>query len=278
MASDLQNEATVPALEQELLQRTPIGLGAGVAFICAVITWRVAVGFLENLTTTLSALTLQAATGLIAVVVLLIVMNWFFHRVYWTGWISMHTKKRQDLLSSGARSVGKGRLWWGMALLGFTSLYREGFEVVLFLQSYRMKLGGQPVYRGVLLGLASSGIVAILTFVAHRRLPYRKMLVLTGILLGGVLLVMVGEQAQEMQLAHWLPRTEIPAIACFLPAWAGVWFSLFPTVESLTAQGLAAALVIGSYFAAGSDRRKQVLVQTPAGVYSRCRVSIRSRP
>jgi hypothetical protein len=37
------------------------------------------------------------------------------------------------------------------------------------------------------------------------------MLVLTGIMLGGVLLVMVGEQAQEMQLAHRLPKTNLPA-------------------------------------------------------------------
>jgi high-affinity iron transporter len=45
------------------------------------------------------------------------------------------------------------------------------------------------------------------------------MLVLTGIMLGGVLLVMVGEQAQEMQLAHWLPSTYIPAIARIVPPW-----------------------------------------------------------
>jgi high-affinity iron transporter len=92
-------------------------------------------------------------------------------------------------------------LWWGFVLLGFTSLYREGFEVVLFLQSYRLKRGGRIVLYGVLLGLLFSGIVAVLTFLAHRRLPYRRMLILTGVMLGAVLLVMVGEEAQEMQLA-----------------------------------------------------------------------------
>jgi high-affinity iron transporter len=35
------------------------------------------------------------------------------------------------------------------------------------------------------------------------------MLVFTGVLLAFVLLVMVGEQTQEMQLAGWLPTTEI---------------------------------------------------------------------
>ena len=92
-----------------------------------------------------------------------------------------------------------------------------------------------------------SGIVAVLTFVAHRRLPYKKMLVLTGALLGVVLLVMVGEEAQEMQLAHWLPTTAIPWLEKVIPSWSGLWLSVFPTVETLTAQAIAAALVLGSY-------------------------------
>ncbi|HEX4273792.1 MAG TPA: hypothetical protein VHZ74_00485 [Bryobacteraceae bacterium] len=74
------------------------------------------------------------------------------------------------------------------------------------------------------------------------------MLVLTGTLLGGVLLIMAGEQAQEMQLAQWLPTTTISYLDRVLPAWMGLWLSVFPTVETLAAQALAAALVIGSYF------------------------------
>ena len=89
----------------------------------------------------------------------------------------------------------------------------------------------------------------MLTFVAHHRLPYRKMLVLTGIMLGFVLLVMVGEQAQEMQLAHWIPTTPITPLVDIIPPWMGMWFSVFPTLETIGAQLLAAILVIGCYFA-----------------------------
>ena len=35
-----------------------------------------------------------------------------------------------------------------------------------------------------------------------------------------------------------------------LPAWMGMWFAVFPTYETLIAQGLAAVLVVGSYYAA----------------------------
>src|SRR5665213_969172 len=184
--------------------RRPIALGAAVAFVATLITWRIVVGILDNISESVSALDLQAATGLLAIIVLLIVMNWFFHKFYWSGWISLHTRKKKKLMKGATEGQSRTRVAWGLALLGFTSLYREGFEVVLFLQNYRLKLGGGPVFHGVVIGLIVSVIVAVLTFVAHRKLPYKRMLILTGVLLGVVLLVMVGEQAQEMQLAHWI--------------------------------------------------------------------------
>jgi high-affinity iron transporter len=241
--------------------KKPIAVGAVVGFVATLITWRIAVGIVDALTESVSALHVQAATGLLAVIVLVIVMNWFFHKLYWTGWISMHTKKKRELLKSAADpSASRLGLLLGLAFLGFTSFYREGFEVVLFLQNYRLELGGTPVLYGVLVGSAFAGVVAVLTFVANRRLPYKKMLVLTGVLLGVVLLVMVGEQAQEMQLAHWLPTTQLPSLAHVIPDWMGLWFAVFPTVETLAAQGIALLLVLGSY------------------IFVRVRVAHRSRP
>ena len=229
----------------------PIGFGAAVAFVATVITWLVAVHVTDNLRQNFSALEVQAATGLLAIVVLLLVMNWFFHKVYWTGWISVHTRKKRDLLASWqAPDSPKLRLLSGMSLLGFTSIYREGVEVVLFLQSYRLRLGSSIVLEGTLIGLFLTAIVALLTFVAHRRLPFKRMLVLTGSLLGLVLLVMVGEQAQEMQLVHWLSITPISWLAGVIPQWMGFWLSVFPTLETLSAQAVAVALVLGSYLVA----------------------------
>jgi high-affinity iron transporter len=224
----------------------PVAAGALAATAATLATWFIAVGIVTSLEANVSALNLQAATGLLAIVVLLVVMNWFFHKVYWTGWISMHSRRRQQLL--GERSSWK--VWLGLALLGFSSVYREGFEVVLFLQSYRLKLGLQPVVLGVSIGVALTLVIGALTFIAHRRLPYRRMLVVTGVMLGLVMLVMVGEQAQEMQLANWLPTTPIASLSHVIPDWMGLWFAVFPTAETLAAQAAAAAVVIGSYYLA----------------------------
>src|SRR6266446_1814802 len=190
--------------------RRPVGAGAGMAFVATLITWFIAVRIVNSLSDNIPALDLQAATGLLAVIVLLVIMNWFFHKIYWGGWIRAHNRRRKALLAdASADEISRSRLWWGLILLGFTSLYREGFEVVLFLQSYHLRLGG-----------------------------------------GVVLKVMVGEQAQEMQLAHWIPTTEISSLKNYVPPWIGLWFAVFPTTETLVAQFIAAVLVVGSYYAA----------------------------
>jgi high-affinity iron transporter len=231
--------------------RRPVAAGAGLALAATFATWFIVVAVLGAVGG--AALSVQAATGLLAVVVLLLVMNWFFHRVYWTGWISNHHRRRKRLLAD-AEHAGVRRTMLGLALLGATSVYREGFEVVLFLQNLRLRYGSGVVLEGAAIGLAFTALVGFATFVAHHRLPYKRMLVLTGVLLGVVLVVMVGESVQEMQQAGWLPVTPL---GINIPGWMGLWFAVFPNVESFAAQGLAAALVIGSYVLAEKVRVKR---------------------
>ncbi|MBV8480405.1 MAG: FTR1 family protein [Actinobacteria bacterium] len=226
--------------------RRPVAAGAGIGLAVSAATWFLAVAVIGALGG--PGLDVQAATGLLAVAVLLVVMNWFFHKVYWTGWISAHNRARRRL---GGPDAGR-RALLGLAVLGFTSVYREGFEVVLFLQALRLKAGSLTVLEGVGIGLALSLAVAVITFSAQHRLPYRKMLVGTGVLLGFVLLVMVGESVQELQLAGWLPTT---SLGVHFPGFVGVWFATFPTVEGVLAQVAAAGLVIGSYVVAERVRR-----------------------
>ena len=244
--------------------RRPIVLGVGLGMLATILTWFVAVGILSNLGESVSALNLQAATGLLAIVVLLVIMNWFFHKIYWGGWIGLHTRRKKQLIKSAAGTEGsKAALWSGLALLGFSSLYREGFEIVLFLQTYNLRLGGAVTLSGAAIGLALVGTIATLTFLLEKKLPYRKMLEMTGILLGAVLLVMVGEQAQEMQLAGWIPTTPLTWLEPLTPAWLGMWFAIFPTAETLSGQVLAAVLVIGSFFFARKMRGGEGVAPAP---------------
>src|SRR5690349_9094352 len=221
-------------------RRMPVVLGAGCAFAVTVATW-FAMQAVLDVASPLGP-RLEAITGFIAIVVLLIVLNWFVHKVYWSGWIARHHRRRRTLLAKAGLGATVG-----LVALGFTSVYREGFEVVLFLQSLQLQDGTGTVLEGVGIGLAATAVVGALTFWLHAKLPYRRMLVLTGVLVGVVLVVMIGGTALSFQDLGWLPRHQTPFT---LPQWMGSWFEMYSTWETLGAQLFAALFVVGSYYLA----------------------------
>src|SRR3954469_13988706 len=229
--------------------RRPVTAGAAAAFGAAVVTWFL----VQALLGAASGLgpRLEAITGFVAIVVLLIVLNWFVHKVYWSEGIGRHHRQRKRVLARVGLSATLG-----LVLLGFTSVYREGFEVVLFLQTLELQAGAATVLEGVALGLTGTAVVGVLTFWLHRRLPYKKMLVLTGCMLGLVLVVMIGGTAATFQDLRWLPSHPLPFA---VPEWLGAWFEIYPTYETVGIQILAALFVVGSYVLA-----KHLLVRRPA--------------
>jgi high-affinity iron transporter len=142
----------------------------------------------------------------------------------------------------------------GLAGLGAASVYREGFEVVLFLQALRLKYGSGAVLEGVAVAAVLIAAVGALTFIAHHRMPYKRMLVATGALIGFVFVGMVGETVQEWQQAGWLGTTQL---GLHIPNWIGTWFATFPTLEGLGFQALALAFVVGSYLLAEELRYRR---------------------
>src|SRR3954464_9959344 len=135
-------------------RRRPVVAGAAVAFAASVGAWFVVQALLD-VASPLGP-RLEAITGFIAIVVLLIVLNWFVHRVYWSEWIGRHHRQRRRLLAR----TGIGATL-GLVALGFTSVYREGFEVVLFLQNLELQSGSSTVLEGVGLGLAATTVVGV---------------------------------------------------------------------------------------------------------------------
>jgi len=221
-------------------RRRPVVAGALAAFGAAIVTWFV----VQAILSAASPLgpKLEGITGFIAIVVLLIVLNWFVHNIYWTQWIGRHHRRRRELLAG----TGTG-ITVGLFALGFTSVYREGFETVLFLQTLQLQAGTATVLKGVTIGLAGTAIVGMLTFWLHRKLPYKRMLVLTGVLVGVVLVVMTGGTALTFTELGWLPAHPTPFT---VPGWMGSWFEIYSVWETIAAQVLAAIFVVGSYYLA----------------------------
>jgi high-affinity iron transporter len=240
--------------------RRPLWLGTIAALLATVATWVV-------FRTILSALAhygelLEAVVSLIAIGVLLLITNWFFHKVYWTDWIASFHSQKKRLIG------GEAGLALGLGALGFTSVYREGFETALFLQALVLDAGAGTVLLGTAVGFAAVLLVGWLVFHVQLRLPQKKMLIVTGILIGGVLLMMVGTTTHVLQVIGWLPIHAIPELP--LPYWTGIWFGLYPTLEGLGLQAAAATFVIGSYLLA---ERMKDHGQRPAAAQARISVS-----
>ena len=242
--------------------RRPLLLGALAALLASALTWVVAQTVLSSLAR--YGEKLEAVVSLIAIGVLLVILNWFYHRVYWNEHLAgLHSRKQRILRSPMTGIVGAQTL--ALAVLGFSSVYREGFETVLFLQAIVLEAGALDVLLGVLVGLLGVAAVGLLTIAFQRKLPHKRMLVMTGALILGVLVVMVGSTVQTLQVVGWIPVHPVEGLT--LPYWAGLWLGLFPTWEGLAAQAAAAAVVLGSYVVAeqlrARRRRVRIASATP---------------
>ncbi len=233
--------------------RKPIARGALLALPASALLFVVSILLLDQLSE--YGEKLEAIVGLVAIGVLLLVLNWFFHRVYWTEWIAGHRKRGKALAGAAAGGAVAGATVLGLYVLGFTSVFREGFETVLFLQALQLEAGTGIVLAGVSLGLVMVAAVGFLTFKLEQRLPYKRMLIVTGVLIALVLVVLVGNTARTLQGVGWLSITPIDVE---FPLWMGTWLGVFPTWETIGAQVAALAFVVGSYFLAEWVRKRQV--------------------
>ena len=77
--------------------RKPLMAGVGVALVASVLTWVVAQTVLGSLAGWGERL--EAVVSLIAIGVLLLILNWFYHRVYWQENLQdLHRKKKRVLI------------------------------------------------------------------------------------------------------------------------------------------------------------------------------------
>jgi high-affinity iron transporter len=227
--------------------RRPLVGGSILALIATTVTWVAAQRVLQSFSAWGERL--EAVVSLVAIGVLLLITNWFFHKVYWKDWIARFHRMKGRLMKA---EVGQ---MLGLVLLGFSSMYREGFETVLFLQALVLDAGSAVVFQGIAVGLVAVAVVGFLAFSLQRRLPYMHMLIATGVLIGLVLVTMVGGTVRTMQAVGWLPIS--PLYGFQPPYWLGLWFGVHPTWQGIAAQVGAGAFVIGSYTLAEYQKKRR---------------------
>ncbi len=234
--------------------KKPLITGVILGLIASVLTWLVMQGIIYRFITLGEKL--EAIVSIIAIIVLFVITNWFFHDVYWNKWnIGLQKKKFSLMKKTREGNIEKNAKYFGFLLLGLTSVYREGFETVLFLQVLVLDAGVWTVMEGLALGGVCLAIVGYITFRMQKSLPYLKMLIVTGFMIVGILVIMVGKTIHTMQIVGWLSLTPVDGLV--VPYWVGLWFGVFATWESLLGQVASILFVGGSYLVAERMERKK---------------------
>jgi high-affinity iron transporter len=200
---------------------------------------------------------LEGATMVLATIVLFYVSYWLLSKMEVAKWNHFVKSKVNDALTRGS----------GLALASaaFLAVYREGFETVLFYKALFLSggTGGtMPIVGGMLLGaVVLTGIyIAINRF--GLRLPLKPLFAITSAFLYYMAFVFAGKGVAELQEGGLLPITIVPGA----PRWPVL--GIYPTVESLLAQGgLVALLIVALVWTFGVEPRRRrskggVLTQT----------------
>jgi len=178
---------------------------------------------------------LEGATMLVATGVLFYVSYWLLSKMEVVKWNHFVKSKVQDALTGGSALA--------LVSAAFLAVYREGFETVLFYKALFVSAtgaGAMPVAAGLLMGLL---VLAVVYYAIDRfgvRLPLKPFFAVTSAFLYYMAFVFAGKGVAELQeggtigttVAAWAPR--IPALG------------IYPTVESLAAQGVLVVLAVAA--------------------------------
>jgi high-affinity iron transporter len=174
----------------------------------------------------------EGITMLLAVVVLFSVSYWLISKVEAARWQKFIREKVSSALEHGG---GKA-----LALVAFLAVYREGAETALFYQALFNEGPNVmlPLVLGMIVGFAVLAVIFTLFYRYGVRIPMRPFFAVTSILLYYLAFVFMGKGIRELQEGNIMRITVIPG-GPHVDA-----MGIYPSVETLTAQGILLVLLV----------------------------------
>jgi high-affinity iron transporter len=230
--------------------RKPLALGVVAALGATAVTWVVASVFLEI--APVQRELLEGVTAVVAVAVLFAVSFWLVSRLDHRHWLEFMRARVAAAVSAGSAVAFAG--------LGFTAVYREGFETVLFYQALSIFAKGLGLYvlLGFLTAVAALAVVAYAVLKLGRRLPVKPMLTAAVCLLLLLSVTFAGNAVRSLQGADWIGVTPVDGDWARLPLFVAELTGIHPTREGLTVQAaLLIVYVLGAAWVFGIQPRRR---------------------
>jgi high-affinity iron transporter len=176
----------------------------------------------------------EGATMVLATAVLFYVSYWLLSKMEVVKWTRFVKSKVHDAVTHGsALALGSA---------AFLAVYREGFETVLFYKALVISAGSTaraaPIAGGTLLGALILVGVYLAVYRFGVRLPLKPFFAITSGFLYYAAFTFAGAGLAELQAAGFVPLTPV-SWAARIPA-----LGIYPTVETLAAQGLLVLLAL----------------------------------
>ena len=142
----------------------------------------------------------ETATYLVAATVL----------TYMTFWMRKHARSLSKELRARADAALDGRARWGLGLLAFQAVGREGLETVVFTLAIIFSTSTAGALSGAVIGLAASLGIAFAIYRLGHKLNLARFFTVIGVLLMVFAAGLLADAVENLQQLGWLPVLDAP--------------------------------------------------------------------
>jgi high-affinity iron transporter len=177
-----------------------VSLGVGAALILATAGGAVAYETIRSYDGSRVQTIFETVTFLVAATVL----------TYMTFWMRAHARSLSRELRERAEAALDGRARWGLGLLAFQAVGREGLETVVFTLAIIFSTSTAGALTGAAIGLAGALGVAFVIYRLGHRLNLGRFFTVIGLLLMIFAAGLLADAVENLQQLGWLPLLDSP--------------------------------------------------------------------
>jgi len=129
---------------------------------------------------------------------------------YMTFWMRKHARSLSKELRSRTDAALDGKARWGLALLAFQAVGREGLETVVFTLAIIFSTSTASALSGAVIGLAGSLGIAFVIYRLGHKLNLARFFTVIGVLLMVFAAGLLANTIQNLQELGWLRVLDLP--------------------------------------------------------------------
>ena len=186
----------------------------------------------------------EGVCALIATLMLLWTSNWMLNKSSVEAWNNYIRNKTEAAVAGAQSKVESGQgLGLGMiaslAILSFLAVFREGAETVIFYESiYSMSQDAHGMWVG---GLAAAAVLIVIFLILRFtsvKIPIGPFFLVTSIVMAALVVIFAGGGIHALIEGDLIEGTYLSTVP------TNDWIGLYPYVETITAQVIAAIAVV----------------------------------